>query len=189
MDTVRSAVQRMSEVVFPGIKISYKHQMTRKSEEIMSSLPLQMCLYFNANYSPLWIISRIGCLTYKFSELSQLYRILLTGVVIVMAVVEVARLYLGYKGNLTEKVPELAGFWMLTLFLQFPLHCLCTFNRDYTVLPWERVTDVILMIFIILEIVTGYLAVKNITNHQALKFKLQMMKYNIASQSAETILE
>lgn len=38
-------------------------------EEVMSSLPLQMCLYFNVNYSALWILIRIGCLIYKVSLL------------------------------------------------------------------------------------------------------------------------
>ncbi|XP_035214527.1 transmembrane protein 17B-like isoform X2 [Stegodyphus dumicola] len=153
----------------------------------MSSLPLQMCLYFNASYSPLWIGIRMGCLIYKFSELSQLYKILLTAVLVVMIVVEMTRLYLGYAGNLTEKVPELAGFWMLTLFLQFPLHCLCTFSKDFLILPWEIVTDMIMMVFLVLEIIIGYFAVKVIANHQALKFKLQMVKYN--TTSTETFLE
>ncbi|XP_055939365.1 transmembrane protein 17-like [Argiope bruennichi] len=189
MDTVKSAARKVSEVVFPGIKISYKHKFTRKSEEVLSSLPLQMCLYFNANYSPLWILIRTGCLVYKFSDLSQLYQILLTTVIVVMVIVEVSRLYLGYVGNLTEKVPELAGFWLLTLFLQFPLQCLCTFSTDFIILPWERLTDAIMMLFLVLEIFIGYFTVKTITNHQALKFKLQMMKSNATNVSTETFLE
>ncbi|GIY30262.1 transmembrane protein 17B [Caerostris extrusa] len=114
MDAMRSAAHKVTEVVFPGMKISYSHKFSRKSEEVLSSLPLQMCLYFNVNYSPLWILVRIGCLIYK--------------------------------------VPELAGFWLLTLFLQFPLQCLCTFNTDFVILPWERMTDCIMMLFLVLEI-------------------------------------
>ncbi|GFY62504.1 transmembrane protein 17 [Trichonephila inaurata madagascariensis] len=189
MDTVKSAARKVSEVVFPGMKLSYGHKFSIKSEEVLSSLPLQMCLYFNVNYSFLWILIRIGCLVYKFHDLSQLYQILLTTVIFVMVVVEISRLYLGYVGNLTEKVPELAGFWLLTLFLQFPLQCLCTFSTDFIILPWERLTDTVMMIFLLFEIFIGYFTVKTITNHQALKFKLQMMKYNATSASTETSVE
>ena len=34
---------------------------------------------------------------------------------------QVVRLYLGYLGNLGERVPELAGFWLLTILLQLPM--------------------------------------------------------------------
>lgn len=188
MDSMKTAVRKVSEVVFPGIKSSYQQPMNQR-DQIMSSLPLQMCLYFNVNYSPLWFIIRIGCLIYKFTDLIQLYKILLTAIMIVMFLVEISRLYLGYAGNLQEKVPELAGFWMLTAFLQFPLHSLCTFSIDFIILPWERVVDVILMVFILLEIVIGYFAVKKISNHQALKMKIQLMKYNVTNQSTETFVE
>lgn len=78
---------------------------------------------------------------------------------------------------------------MLTTFLQFPLHSLCTFSQDFIVLPWERVVDVILMIFIIFEIIIGYAAVKKISNHQALKMKMQLLKYNTTNRSIETFVE
>lgn len=78
---------------------------------------------------------------------------------------------------------------MLTTFLQFPLHSLCTFSKDFIVLPWERVIDVILMIFIVFEIIIGYVAVKKISNHQALKMKIQLLKYNTTNKSTETVVE
>lgn len=87
------------------------------------------------------------------------------------------------------QVPELAGFWMLTAFIQFPLHGLCTFSQDFIILPWERVVDAILMIFIVLEILIGYSVVKRFSNHQALKMKLQLMKYNATNVSSETFVE
>lgn len=189
METVKSAVQTVSEVVFPGIKISYVSQITRQSEQVISSLPLQMCLYFNVNYSPFWLLTRIGCLFAKFPTLSQLHSIVLVAVLAIMIPVEAARLYLGYVGNLTEKVPELAGFWMLTLFLQFPLHSLSTFNKDYLLLPWERVMDIFLMVFLVLEIGFGYFALKVITKYQAQKFKQHMMKYKAQGYSTETVVE
>ena len=42
-------------------------------------------------------------------------------VLVATTIIEITRLYLGYLGNLTEKVPELAGFWLLTVLLQLPM--------------------------------------------------------------------
>ena len=41
---------------------------------------------------------------FQFSQLSTLYQIVLISVYIVMTLVEVIRLYIGYVGNLMEKV-------------------------------------------------------------------------------------
>ena len=45
---------------------------------------------------------------------------------------QVVRLYLGYLGNLGEKVPELAGFWLLTILLQLPMQVciICKCHKD-----------------------------------------------------------
>ena len=61
--------------------------------------------------------------------LSQIYKFVLVVVYIVMACIETTRLYLGYSGNLQEKVPELAGFWLVTLLMQLPLTCFLLFNN------------------------------------------------------------
>ena len=40
---------------------------------------------------------------------------------IMMILFEAVRLYLAYVGNLGERVPELTGFWLLTLMVEIPL--------------------------------------------------------------------
>ena len=52
-------------------------------------------------------------------------------------VCEAIRLYFGYLGNLQERVPELAAFWMVTLVLQLPLCLLSLLNTDANLLPLE----------------------------------------------------
>lgn len=177
MDSVKAAVHNVSEAVFPGIHISYKNKgAINRSDEIVTSLPLQMCLYFNVYFSPFWLLIHLFTLFEKFLQLSQLYKILLLTVVIVLTPVEIARLYLGYVGNLTEKVPELAGFWLLTVFLQFPLHCFLLFHEEKALFPAERTVNILMMIFVILEIIFGYLTVKAIARHQSRKFQQHIMK-------------
>ena len=50
-----------------------------------------------------------------------MYKFILVTLLVATTIIEITRLYLGYLGNLTEKVPELAGFWLLTVLLQFPM--------------------------------------------------------------------
>ena len=47
--------------------------------------------------------------------------ILINIITIIIIMEQVVRLYLGYLGNLGERVPELAGFWLLTILLQLPM--------------------------------------------------------------------
>lgn len=177
MDSVKAAVHNVSEAVFPGIHISYKNKaVINRSDEVQSSLPLQLCLYFNVYFSPFWLLIHISTLCEKFLLLSQLYKILLLTVLAVVLPVEIARLYWGYVGNLTEKVPELAGFWLLTVFLQFPLHCFLLFHEGKIIFPAERTIKILMMIFVILEIIFGYYAVKAIARHQSRKFQQHIMK-------------
>lgn len=71
----------------------------------------------------------------KFSLLNYLYKFVLVTILVAVMIIEVSsspssprspssqvvRLYLGYLGNLGERVPELAGFWLLTILLQLPM--------------------------------------------------------------------
>lgn len=43
MDTMKSAARKVSEVVFPGIKMSFKHKMPRKSGKI--NIFYKICIY------------------------------------------------------------------------------------------------------------------------------------------------
>nr|XP_030123113.1 transmembrane protein 17 isoform X1 [Taeniopygia guttata] len=89
--------------------------------EILSSLPLQMSLYFNVYFFPLWWLITVAILYMKYPALSDYYKFILVTIMILVSLTELIRLYLGYVGNLLEKVPELAGFWLLTLLPQLPV--------------------------------------------------------------------
>nr|XP_033776521.1 transmembrane protein 17 isoform X2 [Geotrypetes seraphini] len=88
--------------------------------EVVSNLPLQMSLYFNVFYFPFWWVCYVTILQLKYSVLPDYYKFILVTILILVSLIEVIRLYLGYMGNLQEKVPELAGFWLLSVLLQLP---------------------------------------------------------------------
>ena len=98
-------------------------------------------------------------------------------------IIEITRLYLGYLGNLTEKVPELAGFWLLTVLLQLPMQGFLLFNEDLVILPMERAANVLMVTMVLLELVIGFIALRKITRHQAKKFHLHQLNSNLVSST------
>ena len=74
-------------------------------------------------------------ITLKYHLLNYLYKFVLVTILVAVIIIELVRLYLGYLGNLTEKVPELAGFWLLTILLQLPLQGFLLLNTDLILVP------------------------------------------------------
>ncbi|RXN19072.1 transmembrane 17 [Labeo rohita] len=101
------------------------------------------------------------------------YKFILITILILMTLIEAIRLYLGNVGNLQEKVPELAGFWLLTLLLQFPLILFQLFNEAVLIQPLERGVHIILALFIFAEALFGFVALRAMVRHTESRFHLR----------------
>merc|ERR1711953_1409342 len=172
----------VSERVFPGISVGLANNYNtmecaavKLGNQVVSSLPLQLVLYFNVIYFPFWLSVTIMVMTIKDHLLNYLYKFVLVTVIVAVIIIELVRLYLGYLGNLTEKVPELAGFWLLTVLLQFPMQGFLLVNEDLVILPMERATNVIMVAILVVELTVGFIALRRITEHQAKKFHLHQL--------------
>lgn len=142
-------------------------------KRVLSSLNLQMSLYFNMWFFPFWWISEIVMLNLKYSVLPDYYKFILVTILIVMTCIEIIRLYLGFTGNLQEKVPELAGFWLLSMLLQLPLILFQLFNEAILIQPLERGIHIVLSIFILTQALTGFIALRDLVRHTESQFHLR----------------
>ncbi|XP_054842974.1 transmembrane protein 17 [Eublepharis macularius] len=140
--------------------------------ELVSNLPLQMSLYFNLYFFPFWWVSSVVMLQLKYPVLPDYYKFILVTITILTSLIEAIRLYLGYMGNLQEKVPELAGFWLLSLFLQLPLILFLLFNEGLKIQPLERAVHIIFVAFLIFQVVIAFLTLKKMVNQLATRFRL-----------------
>ncbi|XP_063243613.1 transmembrane protein 17-like isoform X1 [Bacillus rossius redtenbacheri] len=122
------------------------------------SLPLQMSLYFNIFFLPVWLITLIVILPVKYECLSDIYRFITVTVVVAVIVVECLRLYLGYLGNVSEQTPELAGFWLLSLLLQLPLQLFLTLNQRTAPQLVEVAVQLVMLALLLVQLVTGLAA-------------------------------
>ncbi|XP_060113562.1 transmembrane protein 17 isoform X1 [Heteronotia binoei] len=141
--------------------------------ELVSNLPLQMSLYFNLCFFPFWWVSSVVMLQLKYPVLPDYYKFILVTIMIISSLIEVIRLYLGYMGNLQEKVPELAGFWLLSLFLQLPLILFLLLNEGLKIQPLERAVHVVFVAFLVFQVVAAFLALKKMVNQLATRFRLR----------------
>lgn len=156
-------------------------ELTITNTEIASSLPLQMLLYFNVQFSLFWgaMILALMVTQENYLEVNTAYRVLSPLLLSVWFMVEPLRLLFGYVGNLQEKVPQLTGFWLFTLIPQLPI----TFffivalpikvNGTSIQLPFQRAGSIILMCFVFTEAFVGYYALRRMVKSQVLKFHMQ----------------
>ncbi|XDA73858.1 hypothetical protein R6Z07F_004081 [Ovis aries] len=71
------------------------------------------------------------------------------------------------------RVPELAGFWLLSLLLQLPLILFLLFNEGLTNLPLEKAVHIIFTIFLTFQVVSAFLTLRKMVNQLATRFHLQ----------------
>ncbi|MBN3315688.1 TM17A protein, partial [Atractosteus spatula] len=152
------------------------------AHEIVSHLPLQMLLYFNVFYFPVWWVSEVLMLELKFYLLPSYYQFLLVTGMVLFTVSECLRLYLGYVGNLKEKVPELASFWLLSFLFQLPIVLFFLLDEGIIILPLERAVHIVYLLFILGEVLTAFLALKVMTRKLTLQFHLRQFSDMAASQ-------
>ncbi|TNN00525.1 hypothetical protein fugu_011771 [Takifugu bimaculatus] len=125
--------------------------VTPAYKRVHSSLKLQMSLYFNTWFFPFWWISESVMLHVKYPALSDPYKFILITILVLMTLIETIRLFLGYSGNLQEKVPELAGFWLLTI-LQLVIILFQLFYEAFIIQPLERGVHIVLALFILTQV-------------------------------------
>uniref|UniRef100_A0A8C8VEL3 Transmembrane protein 17B n=1 Tax=Pelusios castaneus TaxID=367368 RepID=A0A8C8VEL3_9SAUR len=144
--------------------------------EVLSSLPLQMTLCFNVYYFPFWCLSEGIMLALKYSLLPGYYQFLLAAAFLILALAEGLRLYLGYIGNLQEKVPELAGFLLLSFLIQLPLLLFLLTDEHIIRLPLETAVHTVSLVFLASEITAAFFALKVMTTQLATQFYLKQFQ-------------
>ncbi|XP_075391834.1 transmembrane protein 17 [Tenrec ecaudatus] len=172
-DPVRQRLGNFSRTMFRDSNRTGPEYHEGPDDEMVSSLVLQMSLYFNTYFFPFWWVSSILMLYMKYSFLPDYYKFIVVTIIILVTLIEVIRLYLGYMGNLQEKVPELAGFWLLSLLLQLPLILFLLFNGGLKSLPMEKAIHMIYTLFLTFQVIAAFLALKRMVNQLATRFHLQ----------------
>ncbi|XP_026329920.1 transmembrane protein 17-like isoform X1 [Hyposmocoma kahamanoa] len=125
-----------------------------------TALRMQRNLYINVYMYASWIFVIGIFLFMRVNMLGHLTKYLAMTVFALVAAIEGARLYFGYFGNVSCRVPEMAGFVMLTAMMQLPLISFFLFNPYLLSTPMEITLHALLWFMNCVEIVLGFLALK-----------------------------
>lgn len=141
-------------------------------------------LYFNWQFSVVFFVGEVIAFVWKVNHLDiqnqeQIFTILC---LVLWAAAEPGRLFFGYTGNLREKVPQLAAFFLLSIFPQLLIIMYLLFIQHRV--PFDYAVNIVMLMFLIPEIIIGnilhkfvfdwegYLTVKLMIRNQATKFYL-----------------
>ncbi|XP_034032915.1 transmembrane protein 17B-like isoform X2 [Thalassophryne amazonica] len=155
-ETIRRRLDDFSRNVLfdqTSAQMSPKHHDTffPHDRQVLSSLHLQMSLFFNTWFFPLWWISEIVMLQLKYPALPEYYKFIVITVLILMTLIEAIRLYLGYAGNLHEKL----------------------FNEAILIQPLERGVHIVFTLFLLTQAFLGFVALRDMVRHTESQFHLR----------------
>jgi transmembrane protein 17 len=124
--------------------------MHLKAINVVSSLVLQKILYFNGYYDLVFGLIHLALSVYKivYVPSSVANKIIPPVLTAIWFLIEVTRLRLGYSGNLTEKVPELSAFWLLTILPQLPVVVFLCFVQPGAV-PLDVASGIFMAAFLV----------------------------------------
>ncbi|XP_060529871.1 transmembrane protein 17-like isoform X3 [Cylas formicarius] len=173
----KEKVTGLSENVFAGI--SYNVDIDIYGREVNSNLPLQIAAYLNVVFAPIWAVIMMILLYNNYEEFSEIYKFLVVTVILIAFTLEPLRLYMCYEGNLKDKIPELAGFWMLSTFIQFPLQAFLLFDSRLQIYYIQVAAQGVMFLLLSIELICGYCALKYTANQQANYYRIVKLRNEI----------
>ena len=118
-----------------------------------------------------------------------------------MIIFEVVRLYLAYVGNLGERVPELTGFWLLTLMVEIPLSTFLlaivwipigSASKPLQIvylLPLQFSLQLIHTLFVYFEVVFGLFALRVLARYQISRFHYKQFDKKVEPMQSQNDAE
>jgi transmembrane protein 17 len=132
----------------------------------LSSLGLQMSLYYNSFLSVIFIIIMGTCTVQKAALYKRYVPVVAVGLYLV---VEPYRLYFGFSGNLREKVPDLATYLLMTVFPQVPIVIYLGYLQSVTY-PVDAIMGTLVLIFLIVQFYCGVKTMQRLIRMQTSQF-------------------
>lgn len=159
------------------------------SPVVLASLPLQVALYYNVFYSFSWFIVQVVTFALRLAgtapssaagggaiAISDIFTCI---AIAFWALCEPFRLYLGFSGNLLERVPQATAFALLTAFPQLPLwlYFITVFSRaSQPPYAFGVANNILTPFFLIPELVMALMSIRKLVRSQAANFYLSWQK-------------
>ena len=137
-------------------------QLLKRKDE---KLPLAILIHFNFYLSVVFALL-IGRLHGHYHFCNSFQRSLLVPAYCTWLMAEVPRLYVGMKGVLRDKLPEMAAFLLLSFFPQVRIALYLSFLQEI-ILPFDEVLGMTMIVFIVAESALAWKFLRSIITRQS----------------------
>jgi len=141
---------------------------------LVADVRLQMLIYFNALFSVCWGCVWLTLYFYKYAHWrADLMSAFLNPILFfVWAAMEPLRLWFGTTGNLSERVANLAAFFLLTVFPQLFTH-VQLLAAPVFLLPFEVIGGALMLVMLVTEAIVSFTATRRLIRKSTAQFHLQ----------------
>lgn len=140
--------------------------------DVKSSLSLQIIVFYQSMFSVLYFVICGGCLLNKIHNYhfhNGILEILTLPIFLLWSFTEVARVVLGYVGNVNERVPMISAFLLLTIFPQLAAVFFFATCQD-PVFPFDRAAGITMLFFLSIELCVGRYTLNTLIQRQTAQF-------------------
>jgi len=138
----------------------------------LSSLPLQMLIYYNLLFSLIYLVLLGAGAIQKINSFNNFAQLI---VLVVWIFTEPIRLYYGFTGNLKESVPHLSTYLLMTVFPQLPMVIYLAYFQVLR-LPIDAVVGSLMVIFLALQFYFGITTIRTVMKNQTAQF-MQLVEH------------
>ena len=136
---------------------------------VASDVTLQMLLSNHVLFSAAWWVATVLSTFVKTNGAYQDFDDIRPMMLAIWTVFEPCRLYMGYAGNLQEKVPLLWGFVALSLVVSLPLAAYFWFGQEQ-VQPFDQALNTVTSALLVAECFAGVNGARKVLREQNLAF-------------------
>lgn len=132
----------------------------------ISNLSLQVTLHFNVLFSLLYTILVGAC---SMSKVLYYNKKVSISSISVWVVFESVRLYYGISGNMTENVPELSAYLLITVFPQIPFTLYFAYIQP-VLFPADPALGTLMLLLLLFQIYWGFITTRRLIRNQTAQF-------------------
>ena len=136
---------------------------------VASDVTLQMLLSNHVLFSAAWWVATVLSTFVKTNGAYKDFDDIRPVMLAIWTVFEPCRLYIGYAGNLQEKVPLLWGFVALSLVVSLPLAAYFWFGQEQ-VQPFDQALNTVASALLVAECFAGVNGARKVLREQNLAF-------------------
>ncbi|CAG9808496.1 unnamed protein product [Chironomus riparius] len=146
--------------------------MKEKISNYRLKLVNQIFLFSNIWTSLIWVISSYYLLYYQSEKHPNINFTLAGFCIVVSTFIEVVRIYTGYSGNINSDILDLAGFLILSVVIQLPIHIYLSISLFEAFYKIQLITQIAQLFLILIQSILNFIIIRKSLHEKNLQFQM-----------------